>query len=133
MDEKTLLSAPESEYMNEKQLAFFDKRLRELRAETLEEIDAIKQEVRHNTQVSDVTDRATLEEEAMLALRIADRKQQLIYKIDQARQHIRSGDYGYCLQSGEPIGIARLLIRPTAEHCTDIKIINERREGLYDN
>lgn len=133
MDEKTLLSAPESEYMNEKQLAFFDKRLRELRAETLEEIDAIKQEVRHNTQVSDVTDRATLEEEAMLALRIADRKQQLIYKIDLARQRIRSGDYGYCLQSGEPIGIARLLIRPTAEHCTDIKTLNERREGLYDN
>lgn len=78
MDEKTLLSAPASDYMSDAQLAFFDKRLRELRTETLEEIDAIKQEVRHNTQVSDVTDRATLEEEAMLALRIADRKQQLI-------------------------------------------------------
>ncbi|MEX1201486.1 MAG: TraR/DksA C4-type zinc finger protein [Methylophaga sp.] len=133
MDEQALLNAPVADYMNEAQRAFFDKRLQDLRAETLQEIDAIKQEISHNTQVSDVTDRATLEEEAMLALRIADRKQQLIRKIDSARQRIRSGEYGYCLQTGEPIGLARLLIRPTAEYCADIKTINEQREGLYDN
>lgn len=133
MDEQALMNAPAADYMNEAQRTFFDKRLQDLRAETLQEIDAIKLEISHNTQVSDVTDRATLEEEAMLALRIADRKQQLIRKIDSARQRIGSGDYGYCLQTGEPIGIARLLIRPTAEYCTDIKTINEQREGLYDN
>ena len=133
MDEQTLLNAPAEDYMNKAQLAFFDKRLQELRAETLQEIDSIRQEISHTTQVSDVSDRATLEEEAMLALRIADRKQQLLHKIDSARQRIRSGDYGYCLQSGEPIGIARLLIRPTAEYCTDIKTLNEQREGFYDN
>lgn len=133
MDEQTLLNAPAEDYMNTVQLAFFDKRLQDLRAETLQEIDSIRQEISHTTQVSDVSDRATLEEEAMLALRIADRKQQLLHKIDSARQRIRSGDYGYCLQSGEPIGIARLLIRPTAEYCTDIKTLNEQREGFYDN
>ena len=74
-----------------------------------------------NSQVSDVLDRAQQEEESQIALRIADRKRQLIPKIDAARQRIRSGEYGYCLQTGEPIGIARLLIRPTAEYCTDAR------------
>lgn len=133
MDEQTLLNAPAEDYMNKAQLAFFDQRLQELRAETLQEIDSVRQEISHTTQVSDVNDRATLEEEAMLALRIADRKKQLLHKIDSARQRISSQDYGYCLQSGEPIGIARLLIRPTAEYCSDIRTLNEQREGLYDN
>lgn len=133
MDEKTLLAAPPADYMNSGQLAFFDKRLQQLRQESLTEIEAIKAEISGNRRVSDVTDRATLEEEAMFALRIADRKQQLVRKIDAARQRIRNGEYGYCLYSGEPIGIARLLIRPTAAYCTDIKTLNEKREGFYDH
>jgi RNA polymerase-binding transcription factor len=132
MDEKDLLTASESEYMNAEQLAFFDHRLQQLRTETLDEISAVKTQMLGNSQVSDVLDRAQQEEEAQIALRIADRKRQLIPKIDAARQRIRSGEYGYCLQTGEPIGIARLLIRPTAEYCTDAKTINEQKEGLYE-
>ncbi|MCX4188914.1 TraR/DksA family transcriptional regulator [Methylophaga sp. OBS3] len=133
MDEETILQASEADYMNAEQLTFFDLRLRKLREQTLREIENIKQEIGHGNQVSDVSDRATLEEEAMLVLRIADRKQHLIRKIDAARQRIRSHEYGYCLESGEPIGIARLLIRPTAEYCTEIKTINEQREGSYED
>ena len=133
VDEETILQASEADYMNAEQLTFFDLRLRKLREETLQEIENIKQEIGHGNQVSDVSDRATLEEEAMLVLRIADRKQHLIRKIDAARQRIRSHEYGYCLESGEPIGIARLLIRPTAEYCTEIKTINEQREGSYED
>jgi DnaK suppressor protein len=132
MDEKDLLTASESEYMNAEQLAFFDHRLQQLRTETLDEISAVKTQMLGNNQVSDVLDRAQQEEESQIALRIADRKRQLIPKIDAARQRIRSGEYGYCLQTGEPIGIARLLIRPTAEYCTDAKTINEQKEGLYE-
>jgi len=133
MDEATLLAAPEAQYMNAEQLAFFDQRLQQLRAETLDEIAAIKNQMLSNSQVSDVLDRAQQEEESQIALRIADRKRQLIPKIDAARQRIRNGEYGYCLQTGEPIGIARLLIRPTAEYCTDVKTINELKEGIYEN
>ena len=133
MDEAAILQASEADYMNTEQLAFFDLRLRKLREETLQEIENIRQEIGHGNQVSDVSDRATLEEEAMLVLRIADRKQHLLRKIDAARQRIRSHEYGYCLESGEPIGIARLLIRPTAEYCTEIKTINEQREGSYED
>lgn len=133
MDDATILQASDADYMNAEQLAFFDLRLRKLRAQTLQEIENIKQEIGHGNQVSDVSDRATLEEEAMLVLRIADRKQHLIRKIDAARQRIRSHEYCYCLESGEPIGIARLLIRPTAEYCTEIKTINEQREGSYED
>jgi len=132
MDEKALLAEPMSNYMNTEQLAFFDKRLQQLRTETLDEITAIKNQMLEGSQVSDVLDRAQQEEEVQIALRIADRKRQLIPKIDAARQRIRNGEYGYCLQTGEPIGIARLLIRPTAEYCTDAKTINEQREGLYE-
>lgn len=132
MDEQDLLAASEKEYMNAEQLAFFDHRLQQLRTETLDEISAVKNQMLGNSQVSDVLDRAQQEEEAQIALRIADRKRQLIPKIDAARQRIRSGEYGYCLQTGEPIGIARLLIRPTAEYCTDAKTINEQKEGLYE-
>lgn len=132
MDEKTLLNASESDYMNPDQQAFFDKRLSRLRNETLAEIEQLRQQIANRGQVSDVTDRATQEEEAMLTMRIADRKQQLITKIDRAKQRIRNGEYGYCIHSGEPIGIARLLVRPTAENSTDIKKLNEQREGEYD-
>ena len=118
--------------MNEEQLAFFDARLLQLRQETLDEIEASKQDINYG-RVSDVSDRATLEEEAQIALRLADRKRQLIPKIDKARQRIRQGEYGYCLESGDPIGIKRLLIRPTAEYSTDIKNINEKRERRYED
>lgn len=80
-----------------------------------------------------MSDRATLEEESMIAIRIADRKRQMIPKIDAARRRIRQGEYGYCLQSDEPIGIARLLIRPTAEFCADVKTLNEKRENHYEH
>ncbi|EGL54917.1 DnaK suppressor protein [Methylophaga aminisulfidivorans MP] len=132
MDEEALLAMDQADYMNAEQLAFFDARLLELRQETLDEIEASKVDINYE-RVSDVSDRATLEEEAQLALRLADRKRQLIPKIDKARQRIRQGDYGYCIESGEPIGIARLLIRPTAEYSTDIKNINEKRERRYED
>lgn len=131
MTESELLAAPEDEYMNKEQLMFFDKRLVNLKQETLQEIDSIHSEI-SSSKVSDMNDRATLEEENLLALRLAERKGYLLTKIDAARDRIRQGDYGFCLESGEPIGIQRLLIRPTAEYCADVKQLNERREKRYE-
>ena len=99
MDEKALLAMDQADYMNAEQLAFFDARLLELRQETLDEIEASKVDI-NDERVSDVSDRATLEDEAQLALRLAVRKRQLIPKIDKARQRIRQGDYGYCIEVG---------------------------------
>ena len=116
MDEKALLAMSEDDYMNEEQLAFFDARLLQLRQETLDEIEASKQDINYG-RVSDVSDRATLEEEAQIALRLADRKRQLIPKIDKARQRIRQGEYGYCLGCDEDIPAKRLAIDPAVTRC----------------
>lgn len=132
IDEASLSAAPDSDYMNDEQLNFFETKLRELRQQTLTEIDTLRVEIMQS-RVSDTNDRASLEEEATINIRIADRKCQLLPKIDAALHRIRQGEYGYCLESGEPIGIARLLIRPTAELSTDIKVLNEKRESNHDN
>jgi len=132
MNKAELLAASDDDYMNAEQLAFFDQILIALKQETITEIEHIHAEISSN-KVSDMNDRATLEEENLLALRLAERKSYLLKKIHDARQRIQQGEYGYCLQSGEPIGIQRLLIRPTAEYCADVKQLNERRERHYEH
>ena len=132
MNKAELLAASDDDYMNAEQLAFFDQILIALKQETITEIEHIHAEISSN-KVSDMNDRATLEEENLLALRLAERKSYLLKKIHDARQRIQQREYGYCLQSGEPIGIKRLLIRPTAEYCADVKQLNERRERHYEH
>ena len=78
--------------------------------------------------MNDEADRASYEEESRLALRIVDRERRLLPKIEAAMKRIANSDYGYCLESGEPIGIPRLLARPTAELCAEVKTLNEQKE-----
>lgn len=126
-----LLAAPESDYMNETQLAFFKQRLITLHDSTREHIRQAKEQIMSPPDLSDQSDRATWEEQCTLLMRIVDREQKLLPKIQQALERIRLGDYGYCLESGEPIGIARLLARPTAEYCADVKVFSEHKEHLF--
>ena len=77
---------------------------------------------------SDPNDMASSEEASAIALRIVDREQKLLPKITEALERIRLKEYGYCLESGEAIGVARLLARPTAEYCTEVKVLNEIKE-----
>ncbi|MFB2703474.1 MULTISPECIES: RNA polymerase-binding protein DksA [Marinobacter] len=123
-----LLKAPADEYMNEAQLAFFRQLLEDLRQETMDNIEAAKQQLASPPEMNDEADRASYEEESRLALRIVDRERRLLPKIDAAMKRIANGDYGYCLESGEPIGIPRLLARPTAELCAEVKTLNEQKE-----
>jgi DnaK suppressor protein len=118
-------------YMNSDHIAFFSSRLISLKEETLNHIHHAQKDLSQRTELNDEADFAQHEEQSRMALRIVDRETRLLRKIDAALERIRSGDYGYCLASGEPIGIPRLLIRPTAEYCTDVKNQLEQKEKHY--
>lgn len=116
------------EYMDPRQLAYFRAKLREWRAQLVEEsrqtIDNLRDEVR---DVGDDAERATRETENSLELRTRDRYRKLIAKIDKALRRIEDGSYGYCEETDEEIGIDRLDARPIATLSLDAQ---ERREHL---
>ena len=131
LSEEQIKTAPESDYMNTEQLEFFKNRLLELHESTGVRIREAKEQMSSPLDTSDANDRASWEEQANIALRIVEREQKLLPKILQALERIRLGDYGYCLESGEPIGIPRLLARPTAEYCAEVKAVQELKEDHY--
>jgi DnaK suppressor protein len=112
--------APTEEYMCPKQLEYFRQKLLNWRDELIEEsretISNLRQEVR---DVGDEAERATRETENSLELRTRDRYRKLINKIDKALIRVDEGDYGYCDETGEEIGLARLEARPIATLCLD--------------
>ena len=115
LTEEELLAMPDGEYMNEKQLDFFRARLQALKDDLLSNAGETTEHLREDTSiVPDPADRATIEEEHALELRTRDRERKLLKKISQSLGRIDSGDYGYCDETGEPIGLGRLLARPTA-------------------
>lgn len=126
-----LLAAPESEYMSEAQLLAFKQRL------LIEEsnLHGAARTTAHHLQETeaapDPTDRASAEEEHTLELRVRDRERKLLKKIVQALQRIEDGTYGWCEESGEPIGIARLLARPTASLCLEAQERHEQRKRQF--
>ncbi|GLS27853.1 TraR/DksA C4-type zinc finger protein [Marinibactrum halimedae] len=126
-----ILEAPESDYMNSAQLEFFRGLLIELYNTTNERIQAAKELMASPPEVNDENDRASWEEQSNMSLRILEREQKLLPKIKESLSRIRSGSYGYCLESGEPIGIQRLLARPTAEYCAEVKAVKEIKENAY--
>ena len=131
LSEEQIKTASESDYMNEEQLAFFKDRLIELYETTSNRIQEAKDQMSSPTDLSDANDRASWEEQSNLSLRIVEREQKLLPKIRQSLERIRLGEYGYCLESGEPIGILRLLARPTAEYCAEVKAVQELKEDHY--
>ena len=131
LSEQELLKQGEKDYMNEAQRAFFRQRLLELRAQLLNNADDTGQHLRENEITTDPSDRATLEEEYTLELRTRDRERKLLKKIDSALARIEDGCYGYCEETGEPIGIPRLLARPTATLSLEAQERRERVQKLY--
>src|SRR5690606_26155845 len=129
--EEELLAMPESDYMNAVQLAFFRNRLKELEQEILNNAGATTENLRETQFVPDPADRATIEEEHALELRTRDRERKLLKKVQQAIASIDSGEYGWCDETGEPIGIARLLARPTATLSLEAQERGEMREELH--
>ncbi|MGQ0502237.1 MAG: RNA polymerase-binding protein DksA [Panacagrimonas sp.] len=131
LTEEEIRKAPESAYMNESQLAFFQARLLGMRSEVLARELDVKERLHQREVFADPADRATAEEEHWLDLRLRERESLLLKKIDDALRRIRDREYGYCEKTGEPIGIARLLARPTATVCVDIKGQDERAESQF--
>jgi len=131
MNEAELLAMPEDAYMNAKQLAFFKARLQAMENEILQNADETTEHLRETVVVPDPADRATIEEEHALELRTRDRERKLLKKIQQALQHVDSGEYGFCEETGEPIGLPRLLARPTATLSVEAQQRRELKQKLY--
>lgn len=131
LTEEMLRKAPESDYMSDAQLSFFQERLLQMRNEVLTRELDVKERLHQREVFADPADRASAEEEHWLDLRLRERESLLLKKIDDSLRRIRDKEYGYCEKTGEAIGIARLLARPTATVCVDIKGQNERAESQY--
>ena len=131
LSEEEILKAPEKDYMNEAQLAFFKKKLLELRDQLLQNADDTGEHLRENEITTDPSDRATLEEEYTLELRTRDRERKLLKKVEKSLRMIDDGSYGWCEETGEPIGVTRLIARPTATLSLEAQERRERVQKLY--
>ncbi|AWF81204.1 RNA polymerase-binding protein DksA [Microbulbifer sp. A4B17] len=132
ISEQELLGMPASDYMNEKQLSFFQEYLLELKSDLLTEVEQGQQAIATTKlALADDLDRAAAEQENQQRLRFTGRKNLLLRKIQRALEKIKDGSYGYCEISGDPIGLRRLLIRPTAELSFEEKARQEILERNY--
>jgi len=129
--EEELLHMSDADYMNDSQLAFFKHRLQLIERELLANADETTEHLRETVIVPDPADRATIEEEHALELRTRDRERKLLKKVQSAIARIESGEYGYCEETGDPIGIPRLLARPTATLSLEAQQRREMKQRLY--
>lgn len=126
-----ILKMPEDDYMNAQQLEFFRRRLTDLEKELRANADQTTVILRETTVVPDPADRATIEEEHALELRTRDRERKLLKKVQAAIKRIDDGDYGYCEETGDPIGVARLMARPTATLSLEAQQRRELKQKMY--
>ena len=132
LTEPELLAMPDSEYMNDKQLDFFRARLQAQKDDLLSNAGETTEHLREDTSiVPDPADRATIEEEHALELRTRDRERKLLKKIAQSLARLDTGEYGYCDETGEPIGLARLLARPTATLSLEAQQRRELKQKMF--
>lgn len=122
----------QEEFMNERQLAYFKQKLLKWRSELLKESgDTLASLSEGGIHEADLTDRASVETDRAFELRTRDRARKLINKIDQALERIVDGSYGYCEETGEPIGLARLEARPIATLSLEAQERHERHEKSH--
>jgi DnaK suppressor protein len=131
LSEEQILKMSEKDYMNEAQLAFFKARLQQLERDLLKNAGETTEHLRETVLVPDPADRATIEEEHALELRTRDRERKLLKKVQQSIASIDAGEYGWCEETGEPIGIPRLLARPTATLSLEAQQRRELKQKLY--
>ena len=131
LTESEILRAPEKDYMNAAQMAFFKARLQQLEKDLLKNAGETTEHLRETVLVPDPADRATIEEEHALELRTRDRERKLLKKVQQSIAAIDAGDYGWCEETGEPIGIPRLIARPTATLSLEAQQRRELKQKLY--
>ncbi len=127
--DEDVIEMSEKDYMNPIQLEFFRKKLLSHEKEILDNAKKTTQafQEQETNYIADPSDRATIEEEYALELRTRDRERKLLQKIRKALYMIEIGDYGFCEDTGEPIGLKRLIARPTATLTIEAQ---ERREKM---
>ncbi|MFK3793758.1 RNA polymerase-binding protein DksA [Pseudomonas piscis] len=128
MTEQELLAQPDTHYMNEAQQGFFRELLLAQRNELQERICGEFDLLREQEVHSDPADIGSAEEQHQWQLRLLEREKKLLDKIDEALERLARGEYGWCRDTGEPIGLRRLLLRPTATLCIEAKERQELRE-----
>src|SRR5271167_1364165 len=131
LSEDEILKMGDKDYMNEDQLAFFRSRLEQLQADILKNAGETTEHLRETVIVPDPADRATIEEEHALELRTRDRERKLLKKVQGSLAQIEAGEYGYCEETGEPIGIPRLLARPTATLSLEAQQRREIKQKMF--
>lgn len=132
LSDAEVLAMPDGEYMNDTQMAFFRLKLVQLKLDILANAGETTEHLREDTViVPDPADRATIEEEHALELRTRDRERKLLKKIEQSISRIDAGDYGYCDETGEPIGVGRLLARPTATLSLEAQQRRELKQKMF--
>ncbi len=120
------------EYMNDRQLEYFKRKLLDWRNELMKGSESTLQDLKEtNLNEADANDRASSETDQSLELRTRDRMRKLIKKINQALDRIENGTYGYCEETGEPIGLARLEARPVATLSIEAQERHERKEKTF--
>ncbi len=132
LTEPELQAMPDAEYMNDKQRDFFRTKLQGLKDDLLSNAGETTEHLREDTSiVPDPADRATIEEEHALELRTRDRERKLLKKIVQSLARIEANDYGFCDETGEPIGLGRLLARPTATLSVEAQQRRELKQKMF--
>jgi DnaK suppressor protein len=132
LSDAEVLAMPDDEYMNDTQLAFFRLKLSRLKQDILTSAGQTTEHLREDTVVvPDPADRATIEEEHALELRTRDRERKLLKKIEQSIHRIDAGDYGFCDETGEAIGVGRLLARPTATLSLEAQQRRELKQKMF--
>ena len=131
LTESELMKQPKAEYMSSAQRKFFKHRLLELQTQMRDNADATTEHLRELAVAPDPADRATQEEEHALELRTRDRERKLLKKIESALLRIEDGSYGYCEETGDAIGVPRLLARPTATLTIEAQERRELKQKMY--
>ena len=131
-DKPGYVPSEDEPFMNERQLDYFKQKLNAWKEDILRESRETLIHLQSETENHpDLADRATSETDRALELRTRDRQRKLISKIDEALRRIADGSYGYCEDTGEPIGVARLDARPTATLSLEAQERHERRERVH--
>lgn len=128
MTEQELLAQPSAAYMDETQQGFFRELLLDQRHALQQRIGEEFEQLREHEPSSDPADVGSAEEQRQWQLRLLEREKRLLDKIDEALEHLARGEYGWCRETGEPIGLKRLLLRPTATLSIEAKEREEWRE-----
>ncbi len=125
---KELLAMPADDYMNDVQIAYFKGILEQQKSEIVADMENVKKELIGSEQNADMNDVASTYESQQLELKRVDREHKLLNKINKGLSNIINGEYGYCEETGDEIGLDRMIARPTATMTIDAKERQEFKE-----